>query len=65
MLISNFSHKLANSFINVIFVAKNAFEAYFINSAARLDVVIYFAPLEIKGEYKFFNILFDFFQMFR
>ena len=55
-----FSHKLANSFINVILVAKKAFEAYLINSAALLDVFIYFAPLEIRGEYKFLSILLDF-----
>ena len=33
-----FSHKLAISLINVIFVAKKALEAYLINSAALLDV---------------------------
>ena len=51
-----FSHKFAISLINVIFVAKKAFEAYLIYSAARLLVDTNFAPLEIKGEYKFFNI---------
>ena len=56
----NFSHKLANSFINVILVARKAFDAYLINSAARLEVFIYLAPLEIRGRYKFFNFLFDF-----
>ena len=35
----HFSHKFANSFIYVIFVAKKAFEAYLINSAPLLDVV--------------------------
>ena len=33
-----FSHKLAISFIKVIFVAKKALEAYLINSAALLEV---------------------------
>ena len=47
-----FSHKFAISLINVIFVAKKAFEAYLINYAARLLVDTNFAPLEIKGEYK-------------
>ena len=55
-----FSHKFAISFINVIFVAKKAFEAYFINSAARLDVFKYCAPFEIKGLYKFLKIRFVF-----
>ena len=54
-----FSHKLAISLINVIFVARNALEAYFINSAALRDVWTYFAPFAIRGEYKFFKILFD------
>ena len=45
----NFSLKLANSFINVIFVAKNALDAYLINSAALREVFKYFAPLDIKG----------------
>ncbi len=47
---STFSHRLANSFINVILVAKKAFEAYLINSAALLDVLTYCAPFEINGE---------------
>ena len=41
ILILVFSHKLANSFIKVIFVARNAFEAYLISSAALLDVLRY------------------------
>ena len=45
-----FSHKFASSLIKVIFVAKKAFDAYFINSAALLDVLTYFAPFDIKGE---------------
>ena len=49
--ISNFSHKLANSLINVILVARKALEAYLINSAALLEVLMYFAPFEIRGEY--------------
>ena len=44
-----FSHKLAISLINVIFVAKNALDAYLINSAALLEVCKYEAPFEIKG----------------
>ena len=44
-----FSHKFAISFINVILVAKKEFEAYLINSAALLEVLIYLAPLDIKG----------------
>jgi hypothetical protein len=36
--------------MKVIFVAKKALEAYLINSAALLDVLMYFAPLDIKGE---------------
>ena len=51
-----FSHKFAISFIKVIFVARKAFEAYLINSAALLFVEINYAPLEINGEYKFFSI---------
>ena len=54
-----FSHKFAISLINVIFVAKNAFDAYLINSAALLEVFKYCAPFEIKGLYKFFKIRFD------
>ena len=45
-----FSHKLAISLIKVIFVAKKAFDAYLISSAAFLEVLKYFAPLEISGE---------------
>ena len=63
MFISVFSHKFAISFINVIFVAKKAFDAYFISSAALLDVFKYWAPFEINGEYKFFKILFDFLSL--
>ena len=58
--IFSFSHKLASSLTYVILVARNAFDAYLISSAALLDVFIYFAPFDIKGEYKFLNILFDF-----
>ena len=58
--ISVFSHKFAISFIKVIFVARKAFEAYLINSAALLFVAMNLAPFEIKGEYKFFRIFFDF-----
>ena len=61
--ISVFSHRFAISLINVIFVARKAFEAYLINSAARLLVDTNFAPLEIKGEYKFFNIFSDFLSL--
>ena len=39
-LIPVFSHKFAISLIKVIFVAKKAFDAYLINSAALLDVLI-------------------------
>ena len=58
-----FSHKFAISLTNVIFVAKNAFEAYLINSAALLVELIYLAPFEIKGLYKFFNIRLDFLSL--
>ena len=58
-LIPVFSHKLAISLIKVILVAKNALEAYLINSAALLWVAINFAPFDIKGDYKFFSIFFD------
>ena len=54
-----FSHKFDISFIKVIFVAKKAFEAYLINSAALLFVDRNFAPFDISGEYKLFNILWD------
>ena len=54
-----FSHKFAISFIKVIFVARKAFEAYLINSADLLFVIINLAPLEIKGDYKFLSIFFD------
>ena len=43
-----FSHRLAISLIKVIFVAKKAFEAYLINSAALLFVVRYCAPFDIR-----------------
>ena len=36
-----FSQRFAISLINEIFVAKNAFEAYFINSAALREVLKY------------------------
>ena len=58
-----FSHKLAISLIKVIFVARNAFDAYLINSAALLDVGTYFAPFAISGEYKFLRILLDFLSL--
>ena len=58
-----FSHKFAISFIKVIFVAKKAFDAYLINSAALREVFKYCAPLEIKGLYKFFKIRFDFLSL--
>ena len=48
--IPDFSHRLANSFIKVILVARKAFAAYLINSAPLLDVVKNLAPLLIKGE---------------
>ena len=57
-----FSHKLDNSFINVILVARNALEAYFISSADLLELSKYFEPFEINGEYKFLSFclaLFD------
>ena len=44
-----FSHKFAISLIKVIFVAKKAFDAYLISSAALRLVEINFAPLEING----------------
>ena len=62
ILIFVFSHKFASSFINEILVAKKAFDAYFISSAPLLEVLIYLAPLEISGEYKFLKVLFDFFD---
>ena len=48
-----FSHKLANSLIKVIFVAKKALEAYFINSAALLDVLTYLHPLILMANKDF------------
>ncbi len=36
--------------MKVILVAKKAFAAYLINSAALLEVFTYLAPFEIKGE---------------
>jgi len=50
MLTLIFSHKLASSLIKVIFVARKALEAYFINSAALRVVLTYFAPFDISGE---------------
>ena len=35
----------------MILVARNAFEAYFINSAPLLEVFKYWAPFDINGEY--------------
>ena len=55
-----FSHRFAISFIKVIFVAKKAFDAYLINSAALLEVLMYWAPFDIKGEYNLFKIRLDF-----
>ena len=48
-----FSHKLDISFMNVILVARNALEAYFISSADLLELSKYFEPFEINGVYKF------------
>ena len=45
----DFSQRLANSFINVIFVAKKALEAYLISSALLREVVKNLAPLFISG----------------
>ena len=45
-----FSHKLANSLINEIFVAKKAFEAYLISSAPLLDVLKYLLVFLIIGK---------------
>src|SRR5210317_928157 len=45
-----FSHKFAISLIKVIFVAKKAFDAYLISSAALLLVEMNFAPFDINGE---------------
>ena len=45
-----FSHKFAISLINVILVARKAFDEYLISSAALLDVFIYFAPFDISGK---------------
>ena len=56
-LILDFSQRLDNSFINVIFVAKKALEAYFISSAPRLEVVKNFEPLFISGRYSFLIVL--------
>ena len=44
-------------------MARNALEAYLINSAARLEVCKYCAPFEIRGEYKFFKIRLDFLSL--
>ena len=54
----DFSHKLAISLINVILVAKKAFDAYLISSADLLEVWKYLPPFLIKGRYNFFKILF-------
>ena len=56
-LIPDFSQRFASSLMKVILVAKKAFEAYFISSAPRLDVVKNLDPLFIKGWYRRFNIL--------
>ena len=36
--------------MKVIFVAKKALDAYFISSAALLELLTYFAPFDISGE---------------
>ena len=41
----------------MIFVAKKALDAYFINSAPLRDVTKNFAPLLISGKYRFFIIV--------
>ena len=51
------------SSISNIFVAKKEFEAYLINSAPLLEVLIYCAPLEISGAYKFFITRLDFLSL--
>ena len=43
--------------MELMVVAKKELDAYLISSAALLDVLTYFAPLEINGEYRFFKIL--------
>ena len=53
-----FSHKFDISLINVILVAKKAFEAYFINSAPLLLVETYLEVFFIIGKYKDFKVLF-------
>ena len=45
-----FSHKLANSFIYDILVAKKAKDAYLIISAPLLDVFIYLVSFLTKGK---------------
>ena len=47
----NFSHKLAISFINDIFVAKNELEAYFVISADLTSITITLFPVLKNGEY--------------
>ena len=49
--------------MNVIFVAKKALDAYLINSAALLEVWIYWAPLEIRGAYKLLSKRLDFLSL--
>ena len=44
-------------------MAKKAFDAYLINSAALREVFKYCAPFDIKGLYKFFKIRFDFLSL--
>ena len=61
--ISIFSHKFAISLINVIFVAKKALAAYLISSAALRLTETNLAPFEIKGAYKFLNIVADFLSL--
>ena len=60
MLVFVTSQRLAISFIKVIFVAKNALDAYFISSALLLLTDKNFAPLLIIGKYNLSNIGFVF-----
>ena len=53
-----FSHKLANSFIYAILVAKKALEAYLINSAPLLEVLKYLLFFLTIGKYNDLSILF-------
>ena len=55
-----FSHKFAISFIKLIFVAKKAFDAYFISSAALLEQETKAAPLLTIGRYNSLNIFITF-----